>query len=367
MTRRAARTKNSADGFARCKPRVARLRAAMREKDLDGYLVWDRMDQFWLTGFTGEDGGVLVTPRRVTLLTDGRFDQTASMEAPWARKVLRKVRGPDSVAQVVKRQRVRRLGFEPAHMNVALYTALSKLIRPAKLVPAAGMLGAMRRCKDAEEVDVVREAIRIAQEAFAHVAKGIRPGMKERDIAARLTFEMRRRGAQGDSFAPIVAAGANGSLPHYESGDGVVKRDEGVLIDWGCRVGWYVSDLTRMVWIGSIPPKLARAYDATVEAHDRAIEAIRPGVRAETVDRIARECLRKAGFGKQFTHALGHGIGLDVHEAPRLGMRSGDVLEPGMIVTIEPGVYLPGVGGVRVEDDVLVTESGYEILSSLPT
>lgn len=361
------RTRPSPAPAAEISSRLQRVRDEMQRRKLDGYLVVDRMDQFWLTGFTGEDGGVLVTPRAVVLLTDGRFDQTADLEAPWARKVVRKQRGPDSIAKVVRAHKVRRLGFEPAHVRVAQYAELNKLIRPGRLAAASGLILELRRCKDAREVAAIREAIRVAQEAFADLQQWVRPGMKEREVAARLSYEMRCRGAQGDAFEPIVAVGANGSLPHYEPGDAVVNERQGLLVDWGCRRGWYVSDLTRMVWPGSIPPELRKAYAAAVEAHDRAIEAVRPGASAEAIDRVARNVIRKAGFDKQFNHALGHGIGLDVHEAPRLGKRSKDVLKAGMVVTIEPGIYLPGVGGVRVEDDVLVTDSGHEVLSSLPT
>ncbi len=346
--------------------RIARFRAALAEHRIDGFLVVDRMDQIWLTGFTGEDGGVLVTANSVVLLTDGRFITTAAHEAPWARTVIRVVRGPEATAKELKREKITKLGFEPLHMNVAVFSSLAKLARPAKLIATSGLISGMRQSKTPSEVAAVRKAIAIAEQAFREMSDWLRPGLTEREVAARLVFEMQKLGAQAASFAPIVAVGPNGALPHYEAGDAVVRRDQGLLIDWGARADWYVSDLTRMVWLGSIPPKLKPVLRAVRAAHDAAIEAVRPGVRAEDVDRVARSIIRKAGFDKQFNHGLGHGIGLNVHEAPRLARRSQDVLRPGMIVTIEPGVYLPGVGGVRLEDDVLVTETGYEVLSTLP-
>lgn len=346
--------------------RLARVREALAGHRLDAYLVWNRNDQFWLTGFTGEDGGVLVTPTSVTLLTDGRFGQTADEEAPWARKVLRVKRGPESVAKVLKASRSRRIGFDPAHMSVAVFTAVSKLIRPAKLAAVPRLVGEMRQIKSQEEVTAIREAVRIAQDAFNAIRPEIRFGRSELEIAARLTYEMQRLGARETAFAPIVAAGPNAALPHYASGKREIGRDEFVLIDWGARPGWYVSDLTRMVPTGSIPPDLRKAYQAVRQAHDAAIGAIQPRARAAAIDRVARNVISEAGLGERFTHALGHGIGLDVHEAPRLGRGSEDVLLPGMVVTIEPGVYLPGVGGVRIESDVLITDSGCEVLSSLP-
>lgn len=346
--------------------RLAVLRTQLAARKLDAFLVLNRYDQYWLTGFTGEDGGVLVTPNGVTLITDGRFSETADTEAPWARKVLRVARGPDSFAKVLKRAKTPRVGFEPEHMSVNLFAELSKLIRPLKLHSAGGIISTLRRAKHGAEMAAIRKAVHIAQDAFNAVRREIRPGVTEAHIAARLSFEMKSRGAQGDAFAPIVAAGPRSSLPHYEPADLPIQRGEVVLIDWGARADWYVSDLTRVVLPTSIPPKLAKVYDAVRQAHDAAIEAIRPGVSAAAIDRVARNLIRRAGFDKEFSHALGHGIGLNVHESPRLGKKSKDVLAPGMVVTIEPGIYLPGVGGVRLEDDVLVTESGYEVLSSLP-
>lgn len=346
--------------------RVARLRAEMRRRQLDGYLVQNRMDQYWLTGFTGEDGYVLVTPGAVVLLTDGRFDEAARIEAPWARRVLRKVRTPEQTARHIRRYRRQRIGFDPAHFTVAEYVGLRRHLRPARLVSAAGMILDMRLIKDAGEVAAIRGAIAVAEQAFARVVRWIRPGATERQIAARLAWEMQALGAQGPSFPTIVAAGANAALPHYESGARRVGTGESVLIDWGARAGWYVSDLTRVVCIGSIPREIRKVYGLVREAHDRAIAHVRPGVTAHEVDRVARRVIEQAGYGRQFNHATGHGIGLDVHEAPRIGKGTRVVLKPGMVITIEPGIYLPGKGGVRLEDDVLVTEHGHEVLSRLP-
>lgn len=346
--------------------RVRRLRAAMTQRKLDGYLVQNRMDQYWLTGFTGEDGFVLVTPRAVVLLTDGRFDEAAGLEAPWARKVLRKVRTPERTAKELKKLRLKRVGFDPSHLSVAEHTALGKAARPTKLAAAQSLILDMRLEKDDGEVAAIVEAIRVAERAFQKLVKWIKPGMTERHISARLGYEMQRLGAQEVSFPTIVAAGANGSLPHYEAGDAVVRKNDCILIDWGARVNWYVSDLTRMVWIGSIPRAIARIHAIVRQAHDQAIAYVKPGVTATAVDGVARRVIQKAGYGKYFNHALGHGIGLDVHEAPRVGKGTQTVLKAGMVITIEPGIYLPGIGGVRLESDVLVTETRYKLLSTLP-
>lgn len=346
--------------------RINNLRDELARRKLDGFLVQDRMDQYWLTGFTGEDGPVLVTPRHVVLLTDGRFDEAADREAPYARKVLRKKRSPDETIREVRRCKVKRLGFNAAHMTVGDFNALKKCAGAIKLIPIDSPITPHRACKDDGEVERLKVAIRVAEEAFQKVRQGLRPGLTEREIAAELCYEMQKRGAQGESFPSIVAAGANASLPHYEPGERKLKENEVLLIDWGARVNWYGSDLTRVLWLGSPPPEIRKIFDIVRTAHDRAIEAVRPGIKARAVDAVAREVITKAGYGKQFNHGLGHGLGCVVHEAPRVSKVSKDTLKPGMVITIEPGIYLPGVGGVRLEDDVLVTERGYEVLTTLP-
>ncbi len=346
--------------------RLRALRETLRSHRLDGYLIQNRMDQYWLTGFTGEDGAVLVTPRVVVLITDGRFDETADVEAPWAKKVLRTQRGPAQTAQAIGRYKIERLGFNPDHMNVRTLTGLRTLVRPTKLTAASGLLVDLRVSKSAEELACMRRAIDVAERAFKRVRRLIKPGAVEREIAAKLTYEMQRLGASGPSFAPIVAAGANASLPHYRPGATRVGENDAVLIDWGARVDWYCSDLTRVAPVGSLPARLCEVQDIVCRAQAAAIAEVRAGVAAADVDEAARRVIAQAGFGKQFKHSLGHGLGLDVHEAPSVGRMSKHTLVAGAVVTIEPGIYLPGVGGVRIEDDVLVTEDGAERLSTLP-
>lgn len=347
--------------------RIARVRDELARHKVDGYLILDRMDQYWLTGFTGEDGGVLVTAREVLLLTDGRFDQTADIEAPFATKLVRKKRTPDVTAKEVRRRRIRRLGYDPGHLPVRDFVALKQELRGVRLVARSDLVAGLRECKDPGEIACIRKAIDVAERAFRELCGWLKPGMTEREVAARLIYDMNRMGASAPAFEPIVAVGATGSLPHYEPGDRVVNQREGVLIDWGARVDWYVSDLTRVVWPGSIPAQLATVYEVVREAEQAAIAAVKPGVKASTIDRVARTHITRAGFGKLFNHSVGHGIGLRVHEAPGMRKTSDACLKPGMVVTVEPGVYIPGVGGVRIEDDVLVTETGREVLSKLPS
>lgn len=364
--KKAARGKKSRAPDAVIADRLARFRAEMRKAKIPAYYINNRADQIYLTGFTGEDGGALITPRQVFLLTDGRFDESADIEAPWARKVLRKKTVVDELGKTVRRLKLDRLAAQAEYLTLALSQEIRKAIGSTRLVGGRPITREMRICKDAAELETTRKAIRIAELAIKKAIRQIRIGMTERELAARLEYEMKACGASEPSFATIVAEGSNASLPHAFPGDRPIRDGSAVLIDWGARVDFYCSDLTRVIFINKIPPKIRRIYNVVLEAQVRAIEAIRPGARLCDIDAVARKHIQKAGFGKQFMHSLGHGIGMDIHEAPRLGAQQTDRLQAGAIVTVEPGIYLRGVGGVRIEDDVLVTDDGFEVLSCLP-
>lgn len=346
--------------------RLAHFRERMGKDGAPACLISNRVDQIYLTGFTGEDGSVLITPRQVFLLTDGRFDENADIEAPWARKVLRKKTMIDELRKIVGRLKLPRVVVQADHLSLAQSQEIRKAIRPARLTAGKPIVNRMRLTKDATELAQIRRAIEIAQTAFERAVRQISAGQTERELAARLEYEMQVLGATGASFPTIVAEGPNASLPHAVPGERRIVPGCGVLVDWGARVGQYCSDLTRVVFINSVSPVIEKIYRITLEAQLKAIEAIKPGRRMCDVDAVARRHIKAAGYGKNFGHGLGHGLGMDVHEAPRLNHLTKDKMEPGMVVTVEPGIYLPGTGGVRVEDDVLVTDEGHEVLSSLP-
>jgi len=343
--------------------RLRSCRHRIHVKRVHGYLVTNETDQFYLTGFDGEDGAVLVLPRRVYLLTDGRFAEEAAKSAPWASAVVRTGSLPDAVRPLVRRHRLGRLGFQPEHLSVSAHAALRRAVRPTRLVPVPQVVGRLRLIKDETEVAAIVKAIRVAESAFRAVVRGVRPGMTERELAAGLQHEMLRRGAAEASFPPIVAEGVNASRPHARPSDRRIRSGSAVLIDWGATVNHYHSDLTRVIFVRRIPPRLRRMYESVLAAQAEAIRAIRPGVRMCEVDARARGLLKRAGMDRRFSHGLGHGLGLDIHEPPRLAMRVTDPLEAGMVVTVEPGVYFPRLGGVRIEDDVLVTDGGCRVLS----
>jgi Xaa-Pro aminopeptidase len=302
----------------------------------------------------------------VQVISDSRFEQSLDREAPWARKWMRKGSLTDEIARACRALRLERVAVQPEDMTLATFRDLAKKFRPRRLVKAPDIVRKLRRIKDAGELAALRKALDIAQAAFEATCGTIRAGQTELQMAARLEYEMKVRGATAPSFPTICAEGPNASLPHARAGMRRAKRGSAILFDWGARCGQYCSDLTRVVFIGTIPPKMARVYEIVLEAQVRAIADIRPGRRVCDVDEVARGHIRKRGYGERFGHGLGHGLGLDVHEAPALSWRSQEPLEAGMVVTVEPGIYLPGVGGVRIEDDVLVTPKGGQVLSRLP-
>lgn len=345
--------------------RLGRLRAAMKKHSITAYLITNRNDQIYLTGFDGEDGAALVTSKQVHLISDGRFDERIDTQAPWARKFLRQGDRTQELAAYLARQRLRRVAYQADHLSIEMHAQLRRGCRPVRLVPAPPMVNALRLSKDPTELGTIRQAIRIAEEAFKATCRRIKVGISESEIAALLEYEMKRRGAQGPSFPTIVAEGANAALPHATPGRRRLKANSLILIDWGAYFDHYCSDLTRVLFMGKIPSRLKRVYTIVLEAQEKAIAAIAPGKTTGEIDQVARDHITRAGFGKQFSHGLGHGVGLDIHEAPGLRPGRKERLQPGMVVTVEPGIYLRGVGGVRIEDDVLVTSSGHEVLTHL--
>jgi Xaa-Pro aminopeptidase len=276
----------------------------------------------------------------------------------------------DAQLKAIEAGKAKRFGFVANFSTVGQGEALDREMKKAKsvvqLVPLEDVMVNIRKVKDDHEIDLIRKSVGVAEEAFESIRSEIKVGQSENHLAGLLVFELRSRGASDSSVPCIVAAGANSSLPHYRPGETLVQRDQPLLIDWGALYKGYCSDLTRTLMVGRVSPKVKQIYKVVYEAQQAAIKFLRPGVTTMQADRVARDGIEKAGFGKQFGHGLGHGIGREIHELPTLRKTGGEEeLRPGMIVTVEPGIYLPGEGGVRIEDDVLITHSGCEVLSSL--
>ncbi len=346
-----------------------RLRHSIASDPIDGLLVSSATNVGYLTGFTGEDATFLLTPDRAIIISDGRFTTQLAEECPDLDVVIRPIGQTMAVgvAELVKGIDLARLGIEGGATTVDDFHALREAADPVAVEPISGKVESLRMLKDDDEIAAIRDAIAIAERAFLDLRAVLRPGLTEKWAADFLEAAMRFQGATAASFPPIVAAGPRAALPHARpTPETRIGDADLILIDWGATGRPYKSDLTRVLVTGKVTPRFEAVYRVVFEAQSRAINAIRPGVVARVIDAEARGVIEAAGFGPHFSHSVGHGIGRDVHEAPVLRHVTETQLEAGMVVTIEPGVYLPGWGGVRIEDDVLVTETGHEVLSTLP-
>jgi Xaa-Pro aminopeptidase len=348
--------------------RRQKLRRQLKEEGLDALLVTNFTNVTYLTGFTGDDSYLLVTRQGDVLISDQRYTTQLEEECPGLEL---SIRGPgvkmlDFTAKAIEKSKASRLGVEADSMTVGLRDALAKQLPKVELVPTAGWVEELRLIKDKDEIDRTRRACDLARRTFEVVRAKLTGEMTELQVANELEYQSRQFGAKGMSFASIVAVGPRAALPHARPTGRRIGESEFTLIDWGVNEGLYMSDLTRVLATARISPKLRKLYGVVLKAQQAGIDAVRPGATCEEVDRAARSVIEKAGYGKEFGHGLGHGIGLEIHEAPRLAQGQARELKPGMIVTIEPGIYFPGWGGIRIEDDVLVTRNGHEVLTSVP-
>lgn len=357
------------------------VRSAMEQLGLGGMLLTAPSDLSYLTDFTGDDSIGLITADRFYLVTDFRYREQASSEAGWTELHVRDGDMAETLARVLAGSKAEKIGFEANGATVGQIKSVERALATAakssegkkkgatgslELIPVEDVMLTLRKVKDDHEIALIRKSVATAEEAYNAIRDEIKVGQTEAYLAALLDFEMRCRGASTSSFSTIVASGSHSSLPHYRPAEKPIQKDNVLLIDWGAVVGGYSSDLTRTLAIGNVPRKLKEAYKAVVEAQKAAITFLRPGVTTMTADRAARDVIERAGFGDYFGHGLGHGLGRQIHELPALRPTGGDEeLRPGMVITIEPGIYIPGEGGVRIEDDVLITHSGCEVLSTL--
>jgi len=341
---------------------VDRVLAKVREKGAQAVLVTNPPNRRFLSGFTGSAGAVWVSEARRAVLVDFRYVEQAKGQCPgW--EVVQFDELEKSVAELIAAEKIASVAIEAQHVTVS---ELAKWRRAffAEIVETEGIVEAERMVKTPEEIDKIRRAASIADYAFAQVLPQLRAGVSERDIALELEFAMRKAGASGVSFRPIVAAGTRSALPHAEPGNRLFAYGDFVVMDFGCVYDGYCSDMTRTVVVGEPTEQHLLIYDLVLRAQLEALKAVKPGVTGKDVDTVARSIIAEGGYGQYFGHGLGHGVGLEIHERPRLSQKDETVLEPGMIVTVEPGIYLPDFGGVRIEDLVLVTADGCEILSS---
>ena len=346
--------------------RVGALLASMRQAGLTHMLIEKPKNMRYLTGYTGE-GCLLVSEAGVVILTDFRYVEQASIQAPGVQVVRYDAAHPrlGEIRQQLVSAGAHKLAVEEDAVTVEAYREMLRSLSGIELTAAGGLVERLRIVKDEDEIECIARACAISCQAFEKLLGVMKSGMTEREIQLELDYTMLRLGAEGVAFSTIAAAGVNGSLPHAIPSDHVVQEGEMLTLDFGARYGGYCADMTRTVAFGAISDELKKIYDTVLAAQLAALDMIGPGVVCSAVDRCARDLIDKVYPGA-FGHSLGHGVGLDIHEQPGLNTRDQRALTPGHIVTVEPGVYLPGVGGCRIEDTVAITETGYRNLVTAP-
>jgi len=345
--------------------RLRRLQRAIRRERLDALLVWDRANTRYLTGFQGTASLICLTPAQGFFLTDFRYMNIARASVRGLRIVEAKPPEASRLASLVSRLHARRIGFEDL-VPYRLFKTWQEKLAGVELVEATALLRGLRERKERDELRRIVQAQRIAERVLDRVLAKCRPGVSERQLAREVSHAIEAEGGDGPAFDPIIASGPNAALPHARPGDRRLKRGDFVIFDLGVSQDGYVSDMTRTVVVGRASERQKQVYAIVLKAQQRAIARVRDGIAAKAVDHAARQWIDGRGFGKCFGHGSGHGVGLEVHEAPAINAQSTDILRTGMVVTIEPGIYVRNWGGVRVEDMVLVKRSGHEVLGRYP-
>jgi len=346
--------------------RIRQLQERMAGANVDAFFTLAAPSMRYLTGFTGEEGYLLVLHDGVHLVLDGRFTTQAKEECPGVDVILYTGHFSRSIADLLVAGHAHWLGFEKERVSFVQAEQMRTAFPSVTMVPTENVVEGMRIVKDTHELDKMRAAGHIADKAFNAMIHQLKVGMTENDVAALLEYEMRKAGAQGTSFSTIVGSGARGALPHGIASGKVIRRGEVIVIDFGVNYEGYMSDCTRTVALGKQPTGVLDVYAKLRAAQQLGLDCIKAGVSSRSIDTAVRGKLGESGLAQYFTHGLGHGVGLEIHEAPRLSQGTDTVLEPGQVVTCEPGVYLPGRYGMRIEDSVIVTATGFESLTELP-
>ncbi len=342
--------------------RVNKLREAMALQGVSAMFVASDINRRYLTGFTGSAGYVLITENESYLLTDFRY----MTQAPEQAKDFKVVEHAPKVMETVKGLlgSSAKLGFEQEHVTFATYQSYKEALAGVELVPVSGLVEGLRIFKDEGELAIMREAAVLADRTFSHILTKIRPGVTERELDLQMEMFMRENGATSSSFDTIVASGERSALPHGVASSRVLQGNEFITFDFGALLNGYCSDVTRTVVLGEASDRHREVYGIVLEAQLNALDKIRPGMTGREADALTRDIISSYGYGDNYGHSTGHGLGMEVHESPRLSKLSDDILKPGMVVTVEPGIYIPGFGGVRIEDDIVITETGIEIITS---
>lgn len=348
--------------------RLERFRSRMAELGLPAGLLLDPLNVGYLSGFTGSNGAVLATPDRALFITDGRYATQAKQQCLGFEIVVAPSSGAflEAVAEQARGLGAAELAVEAEFVTLAAAEALREKLEGVTLKPAKELALPLRRVKDAGEIAAIREACALADRTFEYLLTLLKPGVTERAIAADMEYFMKKQGSEREAFDTIVVSGANSALPHGRPSDKPLAPGDFITFDFGARIRRYPSDLTRTVVLGTATDRQREVYQTVLDAQLAAIAAIKPGADGKAIDSLARDLITARGYGERFSHGLGHGLGLHIHDHVAFSQRSELKLEPGMVLTVEPGIYLEGWGGVRIEDDVLVTDEGCEILTHAP-
>ena len=343
---------------------ISRVLEIIGEAGLDACILKGMDNIFYLTGFRGSEGTLMVTQGDVLLLTDSRYT-THALEVTKDVKVIETQQKTDVLTGLCERYGIRKLGFDSVHVVYDMYVYWAESIKGVELVPLGNKIEGIRALKEPEEIEAIKKAVRIATDAFTEVYGNIRPGKTEKEIAAELEYAMRRLGADCPSFSTIVASGARAALPHAEPTDKKLMEGEAVIIDFGAQVDGYCSDETCTITMGEVNGKIHEIYSIVKDAKDLGLDSIEVGMPAKELDMIVRGFVRDKGYGDFFRHGVGHGVGIAVHEAPTVSYLSEGFIEPNMVFTVEPGIYIPHLGGVRLEDMVLIEENRTTVLTHI--
>lgn len=340
---------------------IYKIRLLLKEKSLDGILLYKPENRRYVSGFTGSTGYVLITETDAKFITDFRYIEQATVQCDGFEII--ETGNKKTIVDVLNELTLFKLGVEEDYMTYGQFIELTNKLMGTKLVPLEGAILKLRSVKTSDEIKNIKKAANIADRAFEHILKFIKPGLTELDIALELEFFMKKKGASKLSFEPIVASGKRSSLPHGIASDKIIETGDMITLDFGCVYNGYCSDMTRTIVLGRADDKQKEIYNIVLEAQKTSLKAVKPGITGAELDVIARNIINDNGYGQYFGHGLGHGVGLEVHELPRINACGNVPMEPGMVITIEPGIYIPNFGGVRIEDLVLVTDKGHEVLS----
>ncbi len=334
--------------------RIDKLRLLLKEKDMDAVLVTKRENYVYLSGFNGSSAHLIITQNDAFLVTDFRYVEQAVKQAPLYEIIEYKDSILVTINNVIKTKGIDILGFEEDHVTCKSYREFEEKLNVKEIKPLAGMIDNLRMKKDKGELELIKKAVKIADDAFSHILGYIKPGVKEIEVAAELEYFIKKQGARGVSFDTIVASGYRSALPHGVASEKAIEQGDAVTMDFGAIYEDYCSDMTRTVFVGKPDEELSKIYNIVLSAQQSAVRGAKKGLTGKEIDSIARDLISKEGYGDCFGHGLGHGVGLEIHEEPRLSLKGSIIMDDGMVVTVEPGIYIPGLGGVRIEDMIVI-------------